>query len=445
MDKFNRRKIFVCFLIFLGLIFFRVFNLSANAQTDSPKIGTYQFTNGNWFDGKTFKRKVVYSVNGIFTQKRPKQIDETVDLKNGFVIPPFADAHSHKLDIKSELAEQEQRFIEEGTMYVMVLTNGANNAVANRLQFNKPGTLDVLYANGGITRTGQHPAFAYERNASGIAEWWLPENVKIIQAAHKEENNSYWFFDTIADVDRKWNPYVASKPDIVKIYLLDVKNNAAAGKSLSAEVADYVVKKAHAAGLRVAAHIETFDDLKIGLKIGVDIFAHLPHYGYDANRLNPVQPTFTKEELKTIRRRNIAIIPALSLNEEYSIARNASNNYQGVLDSVRFNKVVEFQRKTIETLKNAGFVFAIGSDRDSLTPELNYWVKNNIFDEFSTLNAATVLTPQMMYPKRKIGRLKADYEASFLVLKENPLEKFGAIKDIKMRFKQGQFIDIKEK
>ncbi len=326
-------------------------------------------------------------------------------------------------------------------MYVMVLTNGANNAVANRRLFNKPGALDVLYANGGITRTGQHPAFAYERNASGIAEWWLPENTKIIQSAHKEENNSYWFFDSIEDVDKKWNAYLASKPDIVKIYLLDVKNNAAAQKSISEEVAAYVTKKAHDAGLRVAAHIETFDDLKIGLKIGVDIFAHLPHYGYDPYRLNPAQPVFSQEELKAIRKRKIVVIPTLALNEEFSIARNAGNNYQGELDLVRLNKVIEFQKKTIGTLRNAGFIFAIGSDRDSLTPELNYWVKNNIFDSSFTLQTTTVTTPQIMFPKRKIGLLKEGYEASFLVLEGNPLENFDAIKTIKLRFKQGYFLN----
>lgn len=376
-------------------------------------------------------------MNGIFTGRQPKQINETVDLKNGYVIPPFAEAHSHKLDIKSELAEQELRFIKEGTMYVMVLTNGANNAIVNRRLFNKPGALDVLYANGGITRTGQHPAFAYERNASGIAEWWLPENTKIIQSARKEENNSYWFFDSIEDVDKKWNAYVASKPDIVKIYLLDVKNNAVVSKSISEEVAAYVTKKAHDAGLRVAAHIETFDDLKIGLKIGVDIFAHLPHYGYDPYRLNPAQPTFSQEELKTIRKRKIVVIPTLALNEEFSIARNAGNNYQGELDLVRLNKVIEFQKKTTGTLRDASFIFAIGSDRDSLTPELNYWVKNNIFDSAFTLHTATVTTPQIMYPKRKIGLLRDGYEASFLVLDGNPLLNFEEVKNIRLRFKQG--------
>ena len=441
MNGFTRRKISFCFFLAFGLIFIFAFRSPARAQKTVPKSAAYKFVNGRWFDGKTFKRKVFYSANGIFTRTRPKEIDETIDLENGYVIPPFAEAHTHKLDVKSELNEQRLRFIREGTMYVMVLNNHASNAAANRQAFNKPDTLDVLYANGGITRTGQHPAFAYERITSGIAEWWLPENTKIIQASQKAERDAYWFFDSVEDVDKNWNAYIASQPDIVKIYLFDVKNNSPLQKSISEEVAAYITKKAHAAGLRVAAHIETFDDLKIGLRIGVDIFAHLPHYNYFFSRSEPAQPTFTDQELKTIRRRNIVLIPTLSLNEDFAIVRDASNNYQGWFDSARFNEVVEFQKKTIRTLRNAGFVFAIGSDRDSLTPELNYWVKNNVFDAAFTLNAATVTTPQMMYPKRKIGFLKKGYEASFLVLEGNPSADFEQIKHIKMRFKQGCLLD----
>ncbi len=51
-------------------------------------------------------------------------------------------------------------------------------------------------------------------------------------------------------------------------------------------------------------------------------------------------------------------------------------------------------------------------------------------------------TPKMIFQKRKIGRLKSGYEASFLVLKSNPIEKFENIKEIKLRFKQGYYIDL---
>ncbi len=86
------------------------------AQTSLPSQKSYQFINGQWLDGTSFHRRTFYSVNGVLTRKKPAKIDEDVDLKNGYVIPPFAEAHRHKLDIKSELAEQESRFIKEGTI-----------------------------------------------------------------------------------------------------------------------------------------------------------------------------------------------------------------------------------------------------------------------------------------------------------------------------------------
>jgi imidazolonepropionase-like amidohydrolase len=427
------RLISVLLLVFL-------FGLSVFAQ----ETFVYQFVNGNWYDGKSFKKRTFYSVNGILASKKPFKIDETIDLKNQFVIPPFAEAHSHKLDLRSELEAQKKSFIKEGTMYVMVLNNHGSKAILNRPIFNQPNTLDVLYANGGITHTGQHPSFAYERINSGIDQWWLPENTKIIQNSRKVEGDAYWFFDSIADVDKKWDAYLGSKPEIVKIYLMDVKNDRATPKSISTEVSEYVTKKAHDAGLRVVAHIETFDDLKIGLKIGVDIFAHLPHYNYFFSPTEPEQPTFSNQELKMIRQRKIVLIPTLSLTENYAIVRDASNNYQGKFDEIRFGEVVKFQKKTIATLKNAGFRFAIGSDGDSLLPELNYWVKNNVFDAAFTLHTAAVITPQMMYPKRKIGKFQDGYEASFITVSENPLIKFETLKSINLRFKQGVFIELKK-
>ena len=49
-------------------------------------------------------------------------------------------------------------------------------------------------------------------------------------------------------------------------------------------------------------------------------------------------------------------------------------------------------------------------------------------------------TPHMIFPERKIGHLKEGYEASFLVLAGNPLEDFSQVKNIRIRFKQGQVL-----
>src|SRR5262249_1894196 len=55
----------------------------------SPSAKNFKFVNGRWFDGRVFQRKVFYAVGGLFADRAPERIDETVDLKDGFVVPPF--------------------------------------------------------------------------------------------------------------------------------------------------------------------------------------------------------------------------------------------------------------------------------------------------------------------------------------------------------------------
>ena len=56
----------------------------------------------------------------------------------------------------------------------------------------------------------------------------------------------------------------------------------------------------------------------------------------------------------------------------------------------------------------------------------------------------TTTTPQAVFPDRRIGRLDAGYEASFLVLEDNPLEDFGAVRTIRERVKQGHRLEVPE-
>src|SRR3954469_7846568 len=77
---------------------------SANAAAEpapvppSPAATSYAFVHGRWFDGTKFVAETVYAVSGTLTRKRPARIDRSIDLAGGFVVPPFADAHTHHFD-----------------------------------------------------------------------------------------------------------------------------------------------------------------------------------------------------------------------------------------------------------------------------------------------------------------------------------------------------------
>lgn len=428
-------------------LFILALSLFAFAQNESR---VYEFINGNWFDGKSFKKRTFYSVGGVLTGKRPKQIDETIDLKNQFVIPPLADAHTHNLDGAFNLEKMINDYLAEGTFYVQVLTNYATGAKQAKPFLNKPTSLDVVYSNGGLSSTLGHPFLAYEPRALGFYNYpdW-EKNMDKIKQSRLGENNVYWFFDSRADVDAKWSKFLESKPDVVKIFLLDAENHEklrlsgkAGDKGLSPEIAEYIVQKAHQAGLRVYAHVETANDFRLGLKIGVDGFAHLSDYGWNGKLEDKPKNDLTLADIKLAGKKKVFVTPTANIGN-IEAADYVSGTRQP-LDEERFKRILERQRNLYNLMVKNGVKIIIGSDYFSKTTGVELWYlhDNKIFDNQTLLKIAVEDTPQAIFPNRKIGKLKSGYEASFITVAENPLQNFNTIKNINLRFKQGFFINL---
>lgn len=443
----NQAKNFINLFVF-SLIIIVIGNIVIVAQTAK----TYQFKNGNWFNGKTFKKKTFYSVNGFLSNKKPKQIDEVVDLKNGYVIPPFADAHTHNLDGTRDLSRMSKAYLNEGTFYVQVLGNHNSGAKQARPLLNKPSTLDVIYANASLTGTYGHPFMVYEPLDMGIYN--VAEAFRRIEEVKKSrlaENEAYFFLDSKADVDKKWEKIIASQPDILKIMLIEAENyenywasGDTVNKGLSPEVAEYVVQKAHRANLRVYAHIETANDFRTGLKIGVDGFAHAPYSGWNGSSETKPKDDLTVEDMKIAARKNIVVIPTAQRGTFSAMEKDSGGKF--VMNQERRQKIVERHRELFRKMYKNGVKLALGLDNygTTLAPELFYFHDERIFDNLTLLKIAAEMTPQTIFPNRKIAFLKNGYEANFLVLENNPLENFDAVKNITYRFKQGFPIKIIE-
>jgi imidazolonepropionase-like amidohydrolase len=63
--------------------------------------------------------------------------------------------------------------------------------------------------------------------------------------------------------------------------------------------------------------------------------------------------------------------------------------------------------------------------------------RSGIFSNLELLRIWSVTTPQAIFPKRKLGVLEPGYEASFLVLRGDPLVDFAATRAISLRVKRG--------
>jgi imidazolonepropionase-like amidohydrolase len=291
---------------------------------------------------------------------------------------------------------------------------------------------------------------AYEPGALGVSSWRDTQaNIEKIKQSRIAANNAYWFFDSLSEVDAKWEKFLAGNPDIVKIFLLDAANQSKlklgdniGGKGLLPEVAEYIVKRAHAANRRVYAHIETADDFRLGLKIGVDGFAHLPGYGWDGSADGAGRIELTAADFKLAAEKRVVVIPSLN------IGKNRGGNWDnktGVLtpDPTRTRNILARQKRMLELMRQAGVRIALGSDSfgNTLDGELRRIYENKMLDNLTLLKIAVETTTQTIFPNRKIGRLREGYEASFLVLNGNPIENFERVNDIRLRFKQGFLIN----
>src|ERR1044071_223966 len=111
--KIDRHRL-LGFLIALAVLSsgFQSVRLNVHAQTSLPERKSYQFINGQWFDGKSFRRQSFFAVNGVFYAKV-------------------------QTDVRSGAAE-----------------------VADKV--NQPTSVDVLYSHGALTSTYGHGVEVYE-------------------------------------------------------------------------------------------------------------------------------------------------------------------------------------------------------------------------------------------------------------------------------------------
>lgn len=435
--------LFTSILTALGTGLSFALGISSAAQLPAPTATqqvlplpkTYQFTNGQWFDGRQFVPQTFYAVNGLLTHKKPPVVDEVVDLHNGYVVPPYGDAHCHHFDAAYNIAQQTEMYLHDGIFYAKVLTNSLSGARAVADKVNIPTGVDVFYAHGGLTGSNSHPISTYE----GIGLGYY--NGKDMEA-HKEqilksrlrENDCYYIVDTSDDLEKKWAGILAGKPDFIKVYLEHSedyetrKAHRGYGGGIDPKLLPQIVARAHAAGLTVSAHVDSASDYRCALKAGVDEMAHLPGYYVGINE-NILTYTLSPEDAKETARRGVHVTPTANLTD-----------YMERADEKQ--KTQTNQIRNLKLLKDAGVQFGIGTDSygtDSLKEAL-YLSKLGVWNNLEMLKMWCETTPRAIFRKRKIGYLRDGYEASFIVLKADPLANFDNVTQIALRCKQGNVL-----
>lgn len=414
------------------LLLFAILSIScSNSQTVDHKA-TYakknlnskviKLINGRWFNGTTFEKKTVWIKEGLLNFKDVNQeVDTIIDVSNQYIIPPFAEAHNHNLESAYGLDKRIASYLQNGVFYVKHLSSIKKRIDPLMHNYNNPNGIDVSLAHAPLTATGGHPIALRKRHLGyGYFDG-------VFNSIEEMEFHGYVRIDTEEDLAHKWDRIMSFSPDFIKINLLHSEEYEKrkddtlyfGKKGLNPALVPQIVKKAHAEGLRVSAHVETAYDFHIAVNTGVDEIAHLP----EIKNGKPID----KEDALLAKEKGTIVVTTISLVTK----RQKSSNYQKLLKNIKSN---------LKLLKDTGVTLALGSDmyNDNSVGELQLLYQLDVFSNLELLKMWTENATKTTFPKRKVGKLKKGYEASFLVLDKNPLQDISKINEsIVLRVKQG--------
>lgn len=397
----------------------------------APSSPVIALVHGHWWTGAGFQDRTVYVRDGVLAFRRPALVDSTIDLAGGYVVPPFADAHNHNVEYTNPARTDAllARYVRDGVFYDQNPNNlpRARAGLAGRV--NVPGGIDVTFSNGGLTATGGHPAGLFQRNL-GLG----------IFTAQDGDGGMLWYIDSLPDLDRKWPAILAQRPDFIKTFLLHSeeyqkrRNDSTYfnWRGLDPRLLPEIVRRAHAAHLRVMTHVETAADFHNALLAGVDEIGHIPGFrGDEDGRLADAgRYLIADSDAALAARRHVPVITTLGGAAQYA---------PDGPDSLLRRRFDEMNARNLRTLKMRNAWIAVGSDayRTTSVPEVLYLRSLDVFSNAELLQLWVNATPRAIFPSRRIGALRPGYEASFLVLEGNPLTDFANTGHIRLRMKQG--------
>jgi hypothetical protein len=388
------------------------------AQAPATPGRIIEYRGGRWFDGARFVETTMLVQGGVFRARGGGKPDSVVDLQGGYVVPPFGDAHQHLVEFDPRPTVTAH--LADGIFYVK---DQSNAPVLRRLldrMLNQPTSLDFISANQGWTSPGGHPIEVIRRTpADGPFGAFVRDSL---------DPGLVMQVDSTADIDRRWAYFLSGKPDFVKIYLLRSEDYARLRQDPAAEgnrgmdpaLVPEMVRRAHAAGLTVSAHVWTAADFRAAVEGGVDQIAHVP----GGRSSNPAPFLLAEADAALAAARGVTVVTTVAQQRDSAITDQLLATQLG---------------PNLRLLRKHKVSLLLGSDLFPATAavEAAALKRSAIFSNLELLRMWSVTTPQAIFPQRKLGELKEGYEASFLVLRGDPLADFAQTRAIVMRVKRG--------
>jgi imidazolonepropionase-like amidohydrolase len=262
-----------------------------------------------------------------------------------------------------------------------------------------------------------------------------------------------WGIDGVADAKAKVRKLAKAGVDVIKLIDQD---------QMTQDEIQAVVDEAHANKLKVVAHAHRPEEIRRGIRAGVDCFEHtglgtMPEYPADvfelikgrANTLfwtPTVTPLLLYEETRDNPERiddprwHEGLGPSTIADIQQSLAQP---------QSLAYYRMVPLRRPTVarkfEQLREAGVVLLIGTDSgvpltfhsDSTWREMATWVEQFGVDPMDAIRAATFWPAVSLGVQDKVGTLSVGKDADIIAVRGDVLRHIDLLQDVDLVIKHG--------
>ncbi len=412
-------------------------------QPGDPPSDVTEYRGGRLFTGEGFVAASL-CVSGSTIVACGERSGSRVNLEGGFLIPPFADAHTHHFDGPRTLSWHRAAFLEAGVFYAMTVTAPTSQVLQIRERLSGPKDVDVVTSLGGITGPDSHPAEIYEALALGIRGYEDQiARAAEIRASRRAADDAYFVVETAADVEEKWPLILSNGPDLVKVFLRSSERydegfgKWGPGGGIDPDLLPLIRRLSAEAGLRLAVANSSIGDFRASLAARADLVTHLPCY--QDSMSDPESPYYDVDTAEECR---------LSLADAEAAAAIAMGTVLIVSEWAkdRPEPYVDWERRNTALLEVAGAPLAVGSNAygSTVIDGLIAGAEKRFFEPARLLRLATTETARFIFPNRRVGCLEPGCEASFLVLDGDPLAEFSRIRGIRLQVKEGQILSPAE-